>query len=272
VYVYERFYFLQAKADIIKVIAAGTFLLLFFAVIIILFAYSYRRKHLKHLDEKEKLQAQFQKELLLAQLEMQEQTLKMISQEIHDNIGQTLSLAKLTLNAMDMEKDISFEKLNQSGVLVGKAIQDLRSLSKTMETETILEAGLINAIDFALKLLENSGNYHTEFKIEGYPIRFDPQKELIIFRIVQEAINNVIKHAAANQLTITCCFESQIFYLVIQDNGKGFDTPAQDKQMNKGSGLRNMRNRATLIGGELHVETSSISGTQLKLELPNNTV
>lgn len=269
---YERFYFLQAKADNIKVIAAGTFLLLFFAVIIILFVYSYRKKHVKHLAEKEKLYAEFQKELLLAQLEMQEQTLKTISQEIHDNIGQTLSLAKLTLNAMDMEQDMSFEKLNHSGALVGKAIQDLRSLSKTMETETVLEAGLVNAIDFALKLLENSGAFQTELKVEGYPARFNPQKELIIFRIVQEAINNVIKHAAANLVVVTCIFEEQLFCLTIQDNGRGFVSPSHDQQMNKGSGLRNMRNRVSLIGGEFYIETSNISGTRLRLELSNYSV
>lgn len=258
----------QAKEDIVKVILAGTALLLFFAVIIVSFVYAYRRKHLKYIAEREKLRASFQQELLQAQLEIQENTLKTISQEIHDNIGQTLSLARLTLNMMDIDKQASFEKIHQSQELVGKAIQELRILSKTLNTETILEAGLINAIEFELGLLERTGGYATELKTTGIPDKLNPQMELILFRIVQESINNIIKHAAANSITITVSFQEQCFCLSIRDNGRGFDISKIPQQMKGGSGLRNIHNRVNLIGGNFSIESNSSSGTCIHIIIP----
>jgi len=259
---------LQNKEDIVKVIIAGTSLILFFAIIIIGFVLAYRRKHLRHVAEKEKLQTAFQNELLLSQLEIREQTLKNVSQEIHDNIGQTLGLARMTLNMMHMDKDASFDKIYQSQELVGKALEDLRSLSKTMDTDVILSNGLINTIERELQMIEKTGAFSTTFKIDGEPCRINPQKELILFRIVQEALHNAMKHSQANQITVSIAFKEKSVELNIEDDGCGFII-AGNRSVSDGSGLRNMRNRIDLVGGSMFLDSYPQRGTRIQIYISN---
>src|SRR5262245_47425278 len=120
-------------------------------IFIIMFFLLYQKRYYRYLQEKVKLQAQFQETLLQSQIEIQEQTLKTISQEIHDNIGQVLSLAKLNLSTMEiMRLDELQEKIITSKKLVSKAIQDLRDLSKSMNTDNIEALGLVRAIEYEL--------------------------------------------------------------------------------------------------------------------------
>ncbi len=233
------------------------------AIIIVTAILFYKRKR-QHETEK----ARFKEELLHTQIEIQENTLKNISQEIHDNIGQTLSLARLTLNMMDMEKEASFEQIYHSQELVGKAIQDLRSLSKTLHTDSILAAGLLKAIEFELGLLEKTGAFKTSFTLHGVTSAIDPQKELILFRIIQEAINNIIKHARATQVHVAARFENAVLLLTIQDNGKGIELSNISSEMTSGSGIQNMKNRVVLLGGEFSVKSTLNQGTQIHITIP----
>ena len=236
---------------------------------IIMLVMAYQRKQLQFLREKEQFKVILDKEILKTQLEIQEQTLKKISEEIHDNIGQTLSLAKLNLNTLDLQKQTrAEEKISVSKELVSKAIRDLRSLSKTLNTDTILSSGLLRAIEFELQLLDKAGEFKTEFKIIGNPVKIDAQKELILFRIVQEALNNIIKHAQANVVTIEITFKDHILNLSIGDNGRGFKIESDHNDIDGGSGLNNMRNRADIIGGNFYIESSSVHGSKIHLTVP----
>ncbi len=143
------------------------------------------------------------REILKAQLEMKENTLHTISQEIHDNIGQVLSLVKLNLNTVVLEDcSPAIGKITASKELVGKAIQDLRNLSKSLNTEHISSG------QFFPRLPDRAG-YHSENRLpRNQPAgawhrkALDPQKQLIIFRIAQEVIHNIIKHARARSLSV----------------------------------------------------------------------
>src|SRR5690606_6033411 len=121
------------------------------------------------------------------QLEIQEQTLKNISQEIHDNIGQALTLAKLNLNAVMAEDTQLQEKILNSKELVSKAITDLRDLSHSLDTDYVLEMGLQRSIEYELELIRKTGIVRTDLHVEGNLQRLERQKELILFRIVQES-------------------------------------------------------------------------------------
>src|SRR6476620_1698347 len=253
---------------IIIVIGAAVFALL---VITFLFRFIllYQKKSIAFSSEKKLMETKFQQELLLSQLEIQEQTLKNISQEIHDNIGQTLSLVKLNLNTIDIEKPAVIpQKVDNSKQLVGKAITDLRSLSKKLHSDSILAAGLLKAIEFELGLVEKSGVYHTSFKIIGAPVSLDAQKELILFRIVQEAMNNIIKHSHASTIAISANFEPGFLQLSIEDDGDGFELPADQGDMNRGIGLRSMQNRVELLNGQFALETAPAKGTQIQISVP----
>lgn len=249
-------------------IIGGSFLLLFFSSIIIIALFRYRNKTILHMKEKDKMQARFQQELLRTQLEIQEQTFKTISQEIHDNIGQMLSLAKLNLNTVDLHNEESAtEKIGSAKGLVSKAIQDLRDLSKTLNTETITAVGLLSAVEAELHLLHKTGTLQTTFDVTGTPVRLDPQKQLILFRIVQEALHNVIKHAGASGVRVQAAFEPEQMRLLIADDGCGFDGTTGTAF---GSGLRNMQNRSRLIGATWEVESAPGRGTAVSIIVPLN--
>ena len=251
-----------------KAILIALVILFLLVLFMILFLVEYQRKKRSFKIRHMNLANQYKEELLRSQLEIKEQTLKNISQEIHDNIGQTLSLAKLNLNTIPPEKQNGLsEKITHTRDLVGKAIQDLRSLSKTLNTDTVISAGLLAAIEYELAQLERSGAYNTALKIIGAPKKLEGQKELILFRMVQEAINNTIKHAEANRLIITVDYTNG-FTVTIADNGRGFTPPAATG-FDEGLGLKNMRNRADLIGGTLGIESNGTSGTQVSITLTN---
>ena len=243
---------------------AGTIIILLLLFFLVLFISEYQKRRKQHMDEK----AQFQHELLRSQIEIQEQTLKNISQEIHDNIGQTLSLAKLNLNTIPAEQQNGLsEKIGYTKDLVSKAILDLRSLSKVLNKDAILHGGLLHALEWELAQLQRSGVFETELITSGTQVTVDPEKELILFRIVQEAINNSIRHAAATKITVRLQYEKD-FVLSIADNGAGFNSEASHAMVS-GIGLKNMRNRAALIGGLFEIKSSNKNGTEIIITLPN---
>ncbi len=204
---------------------------------------------------------------MVAQIEIQEQTLKTIAQELHDNIGQTLGLVQIMMNLMEVENQMSIEKLQHSQQILGKAIEDLRSLSKSFQADYILDRGLITAIKFEMNLLEKI-NIKTHLEIIGTSSELGSERELLLFRIFQEAINNTVKHANASSITIIMHFTLGTFLLDIQDNGAGFETGVTSNGNHSGSGLRNMRNRANLLGGDFFIESNIGRGTRIHINIP----
>jgi signal transduction histidine kinase len=249
------------------VIIAGTIVLVLLAVFIISFLFFYQYRQNKHLNEKQLMQTQFQQELLQTQIEIQEQTLKTISQEIHDNIGQILSLAKLNLNTFEDAESINNQtKINDTKNLVSKAINDLRDLSRSLHGDKITELGLQESIANELKILKNTGQYQTEFKITGEPYKLEPQKEMVLFRIVQEAMNNAIKHAKAKNIIIEMAYKAKLVNLIITDDGIGFNN-TDLKSTLTGIGLKSMQNRAALIDAVFTIKSTAGSGTEISIEL-----
>ncbi len=255
-----------------QMIITGTFVFLLLGVFILLLIIVYRIRQNKMLTEKEEMKNTFQKTLLQSQLEIQEQTLKNISQEIHDNVGQVLTLAKLNLATTTVAEEAASEKIKTSQRLIGKAIQDLRDLSRSLNTDYVEEMGFVRSVEYELELLQKTGTIATELNIEGTIIKFDKQKELILFRIVQETIHNIMKHAEAKKISAAIDFSNEAVTIIVKDNGKGFDlTPLNDDSNNTfGLGLRNMNNRATLIGAKFSIESIPGTGTEVYLQLPNN--
>lgn len=251
----------------VGIIVIASFFLLLVAAGIITLVMVYRRKQVEYIHEQTRMKAAFENELLGAQLEMQEQTMKHIAQEIHDNIGGTLTLAKLNLNTIRTEQpNASVEKISNAKELVTKAIGDLRILSKTLHGEAVLSAGIINAIEMELKLIDKAASFTTSLSVSGTPVSIDQQKELILFRTVQEALNNAIKHSGATQIDVHLDYRNNNLKVSVIDNGNGLDVAAIEKDPKRGSGLRNMKNRTNLIGGEFLIDGSS--GTKIQISLP----
>lgn len=251
--------------EIYYTLIGGGVLLLFFCCFIIFIIIRHEKKHRIHLLEKHQLQSQFQQTLLQSQLEIQEQTLKNISQEIHDNIGQMLSLAKINLGTTNIEEpETAKDKIDNAHQLVSKSIVDLRNLSRSLDTDHISEKGLQASIAFELELIEKTGNHKTIIETSGNSVNPDKQKELILFRIIQECLHNIIKHAQATEIKVAIENVPGQISISITDNGKGFNVAGSVK----GLGLRNMENRSKLIGAAFSINSVPGNGTQVKILLP----
>ncbi len=262
----------MANKNLILSIIFGSLLFLMVVLFIIIFVWWYHKRRTHYNTEVSNIKAEYEKTILQSQLEIQEQTLKNISQEIHDNVGQVLTLAKLNLATTNVADQAANEKIKTSQHLIGKAIQDLRDLSKSLNTEYVEEMGLFRSIEYELELLQKTETIETAFSIEGKVVKFEKQKELILFRIVQETIHNIIKHADAKKINAAISFADEEMKIVLKDDGKGFDlSPLNDAgNQSFGLGLRNMTNRATLIGAKFSISSILAQGTEVCISLPFN--
>lgn len=257
----------MAQEILIIVFASLFIFVIIIAVINLLFIY--QKKQLQYIRERETTKMQHANELLQTQVEIQEHTLKNVAQEIHDNIGQILILAKLNLNTFPPLHDEATEtKVNDTRRLVAKAINDLRDLSKSLHGEKIAELGLPESISNELKILQNTGLYQTSLAVEGSKYRLPAQNEMVLFRIVQESLHNSLKHAKAKNITVHLLYEPALFQLKISDDGEGFK-PAALQAANTGIGLKNMRDRAALIGGKFLIQSSPGNGTFISVTIEN---
>ncbi len=214
------------------------------------------------------LEYEMEQALLQTQIEIQEQTLKTISQEIHDNIGQVLSLAKLNLNTLPNSGD---SKIQDTKNLVSKAINDLRNLSHSMHGDIITALGLQQSITNELNIIENTGQFATAFTVTGAVYKLNTQKEMVLFRIVQESLHNIVKHSGAKNITVALQYLPHVFVLTISDDGKGFDlSPFNESENGQGIGIRSMHNRASLIAASFNMSSTVGSGTSITVELPTN--
>lgn len=258
---------------VVIVIGIAMALLLIGFIVLVLFLYQRRQ----HRQEKElaMLRDQYDKELLQSQLEIREDTVKNIAQELHDNVGQMLSVVKFSLAGIRLaQHDPNFETIQESKQMLNKAIFDLSDLTKSMHTDRITQIGLVEAIKFEMERLGKMKLFETSFTLSDGHYHFDPQKEIFLFRIFQEIMNNTIKHSKASKVDVSIiCSESGKFSFVVKDNGQGFNV--QEKQLSgsrtAGVGLKSMVNRARLIGAAIIFESQPGKGTSVKVELPLQT-
>ena len=250
--------------QILKAVLSGSLTLLVIAIFLIAFVIGYISKKRKLVLENELQKQQFTQTLLEAQIEIQEETLKSISQEIHDNIGQILALTKFTLsNINETNQAETQEKILTAKILVNKAVIDLKDLSNIFNYDKANAIGLVESIKNQIEII-NKNSIASDLQITGNVVYFDNKIELILFRIVQECLQNTIKHAKANTVNVIIEFIEKNCYITIKDDGVGFDIT---EVKNKGIGIKNMYSRIKLINGTL-VINSNQQGTCVSLNVP----
>lgn len=230
--------------------------------------------HNRYLKKKLKKVLRKQEQILLeSSITIREQAFKYVSMELHDNVVQVLTIAKLNLNRIScLENEFEESLLQEAKAYLSRSISDLNSFSKGLDAEIVLSQGLFHAIQYEVNVWNKHLNNKIDFTQKGYPPEFEQREEIIIFRIVQEALHNIVKHAHANEVKLVCASEEPQFILTILDDGVGFDIH-EIYQHNKSrlmSGLKNMRARAELIGGTLDFYSGYSKGTLLELKIPIN--
>ena len=255
----------QQEADYSIILFSFFVLLLITIILIAAILYHNRRK--KYFQETALLQSQFSQTLLQSQIEIKEQTLQYISRELHDNLGQIASLIKINLNTLQLtDPEKANEKIEDAKYLTRQLIADIKSLSVSMGNDRILQTGLANAIKAEVERLNRTGEFIATFDISGTINVIDNDKSVILFRIAQEVLNNIVKHSRATQLTINLSFTEKLFTLALKDNGIGFNV--DEKLRALGAGLRNLTARALLINAQLHIQSLPGNGTTITIELP----
>jgi signal transduction histidine kinase len=245
-------------------LAGALFALLtgFIAYFVILF----RNKQLKNLREREQLEASFRQEMLKMQIEVQDQTLNYISTEIHDNITQVLSFVKLSLSGLASSVDSEKKaKITDVRELLSQTITDLRDLSKSLSFEHIASQGLIRTIEKEVERVNKSGLISILLEQNGSSYPLGEQRELVLFRIFQETLNNTLKHAGAKHMKIVLHYQPDLFNLTVEDDGAGFSAGMITQK--HGSGLKNIENRASLIGGSASIISFPNKGCCTKITL-----
>ncbi len=255
--------------DIVIFLIVVSCLLLLLLAFIIVMLYLYKKKQANFLENLEQIKSNHEKQLLSAQLEMQEQTFQHISREIHDNISLSLTLAKLNLNTLDRgnEKDWG-SKITSSIKLLTQSIHDLSDISKSLNPDIIIQQGLIKAIENEIERIRQAGNLMIAFEITGITFYMDSQKELIIFRIIQEAFNNIIKHAFAKNVILSLHYDHASLHISICDNGTGFNSNDPAFWQLNAAGLKNMEARIQMINGSMKLKSQLGLGTSISLNIP----
>jgi signal transduction histidine kinase len=245
----------KEKLDLVlSILSASSFVLLLVVAIFVLFRIYLKRKN-KLLHEKKDMSIRFEQTLLESKLEIQEQTFSYISKEIHDNIGQVLSLARINLNRLQFDSDV--QKFNKVDELMGKAITDLRNLSHSLDTDVIRNTGWIKAAQRLLTDLEKTGTCKVLFSAEDNLPVLENEKHIILFRMIQEIINNIIKHAMAKEIKFSATKNSNRLSIAIEDDGKGFDKST----VAKGAGLQNLESRSKMIDANMSINSTPGQGT-----------
>ncbi|MEN3322176.1 histidine kinase [Mariniflexile soesokkakense] len=240
-------------------------LLIVTSLVIIFFVVFLKRKN-KLLFDKIKQQQAFEAEITQAQTETQEQTLKNIGWELHDNIGQLLSFANMQLSILKMQvTDDVKEKFKDTSDALKESLAEVRALSKTLNNEVVLNVGFEKAIINELNRLKKMKFNSAELKKIGESIEFKNRKhEIILFRILQEFLSNSVKHSEAKNINIILNYQTNKLVITAKDDGKGFNLGETEK----GSGLINMKSRAVLINAKLEMTSKKDEGIQLILNYP----
>ena len=217
------------------------------------------------LDRIEREQA-FQEEISITQIEIQEQTLKNIGQELHDNVGQILSVANMNMSILAMQVPAELkESFTDTKNAVKDSLSELRALSKTLNSDYISNRGFQESITGEINRLNKLKLVDATIAIVGNSKLFTEGKQsVILFRILQECISNTIKYAQASTFKVVLNYTEEALIISAEDNGKGFDMTSAEK----GTGLINMKNRAELINAEFKLTSSHGNGMQLELKYP----
>lgn len=220
------------------------------------------RRETAHQAELERIEKEKQLSNYAALMEGQEQERQRVARDLHDGLGCELSAIKLGLSGIAAENASQELLLKQVTDKLDASIRELRLISRNMMPESLLTLGLEEALN---DLCSSVMTPQLRLVYNAYNI--DPAlpraSQIMIYRMIQEIINNAVKHANATEIMLQCSQEEDSFFITVEDNGKGFDI---NGHQSKGIGLKNIRNRVDYFHGQLQIESSS-EGTFINIEL-----
>lgn len=231
-----------------KVLLFGSIaLLLFFGLILL-----YRNQ--RHLKSRQSLQEKFSQELLISQ----ENERRRISKDLHDGIGQKLLVIK---NKLMREGDDDTKKM------VNTTIEEVRSISRDLYPFQLQEMGITKAIEYTINQIDENTDLFVSASIDNIDNVFSKEFEVNIYRIIQECLSNILKHAKADAAKVSVKKSSGKVSISIKDNGRGFDFNERYKD-SKSLGLKTLLERTKVLNGQMKITSKKENGTSLKFQFP----
>lgn len=270
-------FFLQAtnQSGITLVLFLGTVGMLVLTIGLILFIIFHQRKVIRYQTKLQQMEQEQQKVFLNASIRLQEEERSRIAADLHDDAGPLLATARLYLNEnlVNQDKATQLQAIFQARQILDDTIQLVRNISHSLMPPTLKNFGLESAINDLFQKISGSGTINASSRFHEYRDRLKPEKELIVFRVVQELINNILKHSSASFIHLTQNAHGDKFYVRLHHDGKGI-IQSDFEKLNKshgGLGLKNISSRLTVIHGTINFE-KDISQTYYKvtIELPKD--
>jgi len=244
-------------------------------VILLLISMIYQRRVSKNRLVLKEKDAQYQDELMLATIASQEQERRRIARDLHDEVGAMLSTIKLNLGGVNMKLKkigINEDLTSETKSLLDDTIKNVRQISKDLLPPTLEEFGLSQALTALCEKIESASGIRISKKIQTIEPRLTIEQELALYRVVQEMINNALKHAEASEFSIHLESNMGEVQLCFSDNGKGFDMNEikSSHLVRTGLGLKNLENRVKVAGGKMKFESVLGKGTRIEITITNN--
>ena len=235
------------------------------------FFFHQQKKKFLHQKEVIELRESFNKTILQSKLEIQDRTLDHIAKELHANFSHLISLININLSVIlsessgDVRNNISETKL-----LAKELMHEIKALSVSLNSDFIMKAGFIKALQNELQRLTKTRRYKVIYTQKGVPVHMPSGQEIVLFRLCQEILNNIVKHAQAININVALTYESQALKLMIEDDGIGFDKIRifENAIQQESTGLSNMAERAKLINADFLLKTKPGQGTKIEINIP----
>jgi signal transduction histidine kinase len=272
-------YFLQATSntDVSKLMFIGSVGMITLAIGIIVFVVMHQRKVIKYHVQMKRLEAEKQQMFLNASIRFQEEERQRIAADLHDDAGPLLATARLYLNEnlVNQEKAQQLQSIYSAKQILDDAILLIRNISHSLMPPTLKNFGLESASTDLFQKINGSGSLNASARFHDYRERLKVEQELLIFRIIQELINNVIKHSNAGFIHLTQNATPTHLYFRLHHDGKGIVQAEFDKlnQVSQGLGLKNIASRINVLNGRIFFELdNSHTYYKVTLEVPKEPV
>lgn len=254
----------------IQLIMIGTIGMALLAIGLVVFVVFHQRRIIRYQKQLQKLEEEQQKILLNASIRWQEEERQRIAADLHDDAGPLLATARLYLNENLLKQDIStqLQSIYNAKQIIDDTIQLIRNISHSLMPPTLKNFGLESAINDLFQKISGTGAINASCRFHDYRQRLVPEQELLIFRVVQELINNILKHSNSSFMHITQNIQESRFYLRLHHDGRGI-TQDDFEKMNKSSlglGLKNIQSRMKVLQGSINFE-KDVSQTYYKITI-----
>ena len=231
-----------------------------------LFYTNYRHKQKVKFNEEMLIQQELRSKAIM---QAEENERIRIARELHDGVGQQLSAVKLNMSSLQSSlelKDVDQKVMMQNAIeIINESVKEVRSVSHNMMPNALLKSGLEEAVTEFINRINSANRIKIGLDIHGFDERLENTIEVILFRVLQETINNIIKHSEATEVNVSIVKHDNELTMIVEDNGIGFDL---NKIKEKGIGFKNIQSRIDYLKGTLNIDSSVGKGTTIIVEFP----